>query len=501
MKRWTQWLVAAALLLSLAHPGLAQEHAFAQAEEVFHHLLESHVSKPEESRLVQGALRYVSEVAKQEQKRDLYVSPDDDTMWELWTRLRQWKRQFGWEESWLNSLVIEGMLQSLDDPHTQFFTEKELMLFQADVENRFVGFGFRLRLQDGSFLIREIVAHSPAAASGLKKGDRILAVDGQSLLGMDFEQAYGYLRGGEGSEAVLKVYRASENREIEVRLKRVAMSLPEAVGQLFDGGKIGYIRLETFGSDAAPQMKEILASFRHSGKPLAGLILDVRDNGGGYLSAARDIASLFMEEGILMYMTNRNGVEVATWVRNGDDISVPVRILVNHGSASASELLSGALRDNGIAQLVGSQTYGKGSAQQVIPLSGGDVLKLTLNEYFTPQHTVVNHVGLEPDIIVEDDAAQVVGALRSLGVTSWEIRDQDGDTVINGIAFPTLHPLWKQGEGGGLEVRAAVLAQLLGEDELELLEYVQLAPYLEKNESLRLVEKNGEYVLTYSQPS
>jgi carboxyl-terminal processing protease len=244
-------------------------------------------------------------------------------------------------------------------------------------------------------------------------------------------------------------------------------------------------------------MKDALDAFAKSGKPLTGLILDVRDNGGGYLFAARDIASLFMEEGLLMYTTNRNGVEVETWVRNGNDIGIPVRILVNGGSASASELLSGALRDHGVAQLVGTKTYGKGSAQQVIMLSEGDALKLTLNEYFTPRHNVVNHVGLEPDLLVEDDGAQVVAALRSLGVQSWEISDQDGDTVINGIAFPTVHPVFKQGENG-LEVRAAVLAELLGEEDIELLEYVSLAPYLQKDPSLQLQEKNGLYILSYT---
>jgi len=500
MRRWTKWLAAAFLLFSLAAPGHAQEHEFAKAEEVFHHLHESHLSKPEEGQLVQGALRHIREVAREELNRDLFVSPDDDTLWELWTRLRQWKRQWGFDASWLNNLAIEGMLQSLDDPHTQYFTEEELQLFESDVENQFVGFGFRVRMQDGEFVIREIIDNTPAAASELKRGDRILEVDGQSLSGLEFEQAYLRLRGEEGSKSVLKVYRPSENRELEVELQRALISVPEAVGQLFANGEIGYIRLETFGSEAALQMKEILDSFRQSGKPLSGLILDLRDNGGGYLSAARNIASLFMEDGILMYTTNRNGVEVATWVRNGSDINIPVRILVNNGSASASELLAGALRDHGIAQLVGSHTYGKGSAQQVIPLSDGDALKLTLNEYFTPNHTVVNQVGLEPDLAVEDDGAQVVAALRSLGATAWEIGEQDGDTVINGIAFPTLHPLWKQGEGG-LEVRAAVLAELLGEEDVGLLEYVKLAPYLEKYKTLRLQQQNGAYTLFYSQSS
>ena len=497
MKRWTQWLVAVILALSLALPAMAEQPTFVETEEVFWYVLESHLSKPQESQLVQGALQHVSEMAQQEKNMQLSVREEDDTLPELRARLQEWQRLGGWDDSIINSWAIEGMLVSLQDPHTAFFTAEDLLFFQSSVENQFVGFGFRLRLQDGAFIIREIVPGSPAEGSELKRGDRIMEVDGHSLVDIPFEEAYLYLQGEEGSESVLKVYRPSEDRVLEVKLKRAAMSLPEAVGQLFDRGGIGYIRLETFGSDAAYQMKDALDAFAKSGKPLTGLILDVRDNGGGYLFAARDIASLFMEEGLLMYTTNRNGVEVETWVRNGNDIGIPVRILVNNGSASASELLSGALRDHGIAQLVGTKTYGKGSAQQVIMLSEGDALKLTLNEYFTPHHNVVNHVGLEPDLLVEDDGAQVVAALRSLGVQSWEVSDQDGDTVINGIAFPTVHPVFKQGENG-LEVRAAVLAELLGEEDIKLLEYVSLTPYLQKHPSLQLQEKNGLYILSYT---
>lgn len=497
MKRWMKWLAAVIIAFSLALPDFAKAATFAETEEVFRHVLESHLSKPQESQLVQGALQHIRDMAEKEKNMRLAVRAQDDTLADLRTRIQEWKRLGGWDDSVINSWAIEGMLASLDDPHTTFFTEQDLLFFQSSVENQFVGFGFRLRIQEGSFIIREIVPESPASASPLQRGDRIVEVDGESLADKTLEEAYLYLRGEEGSESLLKVYRPSEDRYLEVKLQRALMTLPEAVGEMFDWGGIGYIRLETFGSDAAYQMQDALNAFSKSGTPLTGLVLDVRDNGGGYLSAARDIAGLFMEEGILMYTTNRNGVEVETWVRNGRDIGVPVRILVNGGSASASELLSGALRDHGIAELVGTTTYGKGSAQQVLLLSGGDALKLTLNEYFTPKRTVVNHVGLNPDLMVEDDGAQVVAALRSLGIRSWEISDRDGDTVINGIPFPTVHPVFQEGVDG-LEVRAAVLAELIGAADIGLLEYVRLAPYLEANPSLQLQNKNGEITLSYT---
>lgn len=496
MKRLTQWLLAA-LLLTTAIPVQAAASPYAETEEVFWHVMESHLSKPGAPQLVKGALEEVSKQAEQQKHLKLTVLPEDDTWAEMEQRLVEWQRKGGWDSATLGNWAIEGMLSTLDDPHSIFFTADELRLFQSDVENQFVGFGFRLRLQNDALIIREIVSNSPAAASVLKRGDQILKVNQQSLVGKSFEEAYAYLKGNEGSEATITVYRPVEKREFVVTLKRAMMSLPEAEGHLFTKGAVGYISLETFGSEGAIQFRDKLEEFKRSGAPLGGLVVDLRDNGGGYLSTARDIASLFMEDGLLMYTTNRNGVEVETWVRNGRDIGIPVRILVNGGTASASELLSGALRDHGIAKLVGTKTYGKGSAQQVIPLSEGDALKLTLNEYFTPKHTVVNHIGLTPDMLVEDYAAQVVEALHSLNVHSWELSDEEGDTVINGIPFPTVDPLFKQGEGG-LLVRAEVLAHLLGDGTITEKDYIALTPYLEKYKTLKLTSSNTVHTLTYT---
>lgn len=198
-----------------------------------------------------------------------------------------------------------------------------------------------------------------------------------------------------------------------------------------------------------------------------------------------------------MYTTNRNGVEVQTWVRNGRDVNYPVRILVNEGTASASELLAGALRDNGIAKLVGTKTFGKGSAQQIIPLSEGDALKITLHEYFTPKHTKVNHVGLEPDVKEEDYAAQVVRALHSIGVNSFQLEAEDGDTVVNGIAFAAVDPLFKKDEQGKWLIRAKVLSSVIGDESLGANDYVDITPYLQKYPTLRLATDKDAPVLTY----
>lgn len=496
MKRLSQWALAV-LLLTTAIPAHAAERPYMETEEVFYHVMESHLSKPEVKQLVKGALQSISEHADEKQQLKLPVSAEDDTLGEMEQRMAEWQAKGKWDSSTINTWAIDGMLSTLSDPHSVFFTSDELRLFQSDVENQFVGFGFRMRMQNNELILREIVPGSPAAASKvLKRGDQVKKVGNISLVGKSFEEAYAYLKGEAGTEAVLTIYRASEDREFQVKLQRATLSLPEAEGQLFTKDGIGYISLETFGSDGAIQMRDKLAEFARSGQPMKGLVLDLRDNGGGYLSTARDIASLFMEEGLLMYTTNRNGVEVETWVRNGRDIGIPVRILVNGGTASASELLSGALRDHGIAKLVGTKTYGKGSAQQVIPLSEGDALKLTLNEYFTPKHTVVNHVGLEPDMLVEDYGAQVVEALHSLNVTNWELSNENGDTVVNGVPFPTVDPLFKQASDG-LQIKAAVLSHLLGDKSIVEKDYVSLAPYLKSHPSLQLQSQNGMHTLRY----
>lgn len=496
MKRIFSWVIAALLVF-----GVSSVHAadgpFAETAEVYHQVLDNHLSRPSEKQLVQGALEGIKKLAEKESNLSLQYSAEDDTLEELERRLSEWKDKAKLEASTLNRLAIEGMLSTLDDPHTMFFTKDDLELFQAGVENQLVGFGFRMRFQNGLMLIREIIPNSPAAASGLKKGDQLLAVDGASLKGKNAEEAYLMLRGEEGTEAVLTVFRPGENRELQVKLKRAAITVPEVEGGLFQDGRIGYIGLETFGSEAAVQFRDKLDQLTKQSPSLKGLLVDLRDNGGGYLSSARDIASLFMEEGLLMYTTNRNGVEVQTWVRNGRDVNYPVRILVNEGTASASELLAGALRDNGIAKLVGTKTFGKGSAQQIIPLSEGDALKITLHEYFTPKHTKVNHVGLEPDVKEEDYAAQVVRALHSIGVNSFQLEAEDGDTVVNGIAFAAVDPLFKKDEQGKWLIRAKVLSSVIGDESLGANDYVDITPYLQKYPTLRLATDKDAPVLTY----
>jgi len=490
-------LVFLLLVASFQGTVAAQEEAkpLSELESVYRLLLENHVSRPSAKQLVHGALQEVSEQLRDSYQKDSAFSQEDDTLPELTTRLTDWQRTYGlgWEQ--LNHWSISGMIASLNDPHTVFFTQAELQRFQNAVNNQFVGFGISFFTYNGNFIVKKVVPGSPASMADIKPGDLLYAVDGVRMMGKSFEEAFSYLMGEEGTVSVLSIYKPKQKLMKQIPLVRAEITMPEVTSQRFTGN-VGYVRIDTFGADTGMQFQTQLQKLKSARPPLSGLIVDLRDNGGGYLSSARDVASLFMEEGLLMYTTDRNGIELQTWVRNGEPMAYPVRILVNENTASASELLAGALADHKIAKLVGKKTYGKGSSQRVVTLADGDALKITLNEYFTPAHKVVNGIGLQPDIVESDDIAQVIAALYSLGVKQVEIRENaiSGDIFVNGVELFSASPVFKAG-AKGYTVRANVLASLQGRPAPKENSYVQLLPAT-KGISIKIEKVKNEIVLT-----
>lgn len=486
MKKWLlQWsLPLLSLVVSAPAVAAPPQSIDNEVSAVFYNLVDYHISKPREPQLVTGGLKRASEQLAARSGKIFSFTAADDTLAELNQRLKDWELICKCERNRLNRWAIEGMLETLNDPYTQFFSQEELKQFKESVENEIVGFGFRLRLANGQMLIREVIDDSPAQQAGLKAGDVLVSVDGVSLEGKTFEDVFTFLKGEEGTEATFLVKRPKDNKQFRVVMKRVVLEIPETHTFRLNQD-IGFIGLDTFSSDAGYQFSRALASLAASGRPLRGLILDLRDNGGGYLDSARDIASLFLEDGVLMYTTNRNKIEVATWVRNGQTVQYPVSILVNEATASASEMLSGALQDHGVAKLIGSKTFGKGSAQQVVPLPGGNALKITLHEYFTPKHRVVNHVGLVPDVAVEDDVAQVIAGLQELGVRRFDLEEENEQIYLNGGSFPATSPLFVR-EATGISIRAAVWKQLTGDASWGETGYVKLSPALLQNKRLAL---------------
>lgn len=304
---------------------------------------------------------------------------------------------------------IDQMIATLNDPWTQFFDAKEWESFNSALEQTFVGVGIVMRQDKGGVYIDDVIAGSPADSAGLLPGDLMVMADGKSVIGSSSSEIQQLLLGQEGELASLSVKR--DGKRIDFIIMRQKLSLPVVTTKLFGDG-VGYLALSGFTSDAAEKVKAGLAELEKQN--ITSLVFDLRGNGGGYVDAAQKIASLFIKDGVLAHMVDRDGDDTPLVVK-GAKKDYPVVMLVNGNTASASELLSGALQDYGVARLVGAKTYGKGVVQSIVSLQSGGVLKLTVQQYFTPKGRTVNKVGLTPDIPVDDPASQLIEAYRAAG--------------------------------------------------------------------------------------
>ena len=329
------------------------------------------------------------------------------------------------DESALNRSAIEGMIRALDDPYTEYMSPEEWEAYQKDLEQEYVGIGVYLSIQNQAVFVTDVIPDSPAEKAGIRAGDTILEVDGEAVRTTD--EARNRLLGKAGTSVTVKVLR--DGRELTVRVTRQFIRLASVNGQPMGDG-VGYLALTGFTSDAPTLFAERLRQLEDGG--INALIVDLRNNGGGYIEAAQKIASHFIEEGVLAHMINRDGVDTPLTV-SGTPRSYPVVLLVNEVTASAAELFAGALQDYGVARLVGRPTYGKGVTQLLIPLSGGGVLKVTTQEYLTPNNRRVEGVGLAPDIPVQGSASQLAAAFRAAGGKTMQISFSQGNVTINGV--------------------------------------------------------------------
>lgn len=309
----------------------------------------------------------------------------------------------------LSSDDIDQMIATLKDPWTQFFDAKEWETFNSALEQTFVGVGIVMRQEKNGVYIDEVISGSPAESAGLMPGDLMVTAGGKSLAGVSSSDIQQLLLGQEGELAALSVER--DGKKLDFILMRAKVSLPVVTTKLLGEG-VGYLALSGFTSDSAEKVKEGIAQLEKQG--ISSLVFDLRGNGGGYVDAAQKIASQFIKEGVLAHMVDRDGDDTPLVVK-GAKKAYPVVMLVNGNTASASELLSGALQDYRVAKLVGTKTYGKGVVQSIATLQSGGVLKLTVQQYFTPKGRTVNKVGLTPDIQVDDPASQLVEAYRAAG--------------------------------------------------------------------------------------
>ena len=302
--------------------------------------------------------------------------------------------------------VFRGLVGRLGDPHTAFLDPKQAAMFNSDIEGRFEGIGARVdTAQDGGVELKYLFAEQPAEKAGLLVGDVIIAVDGKDVTKIDLNDAISLIRGPRDTKVVLTVKRGSD-QPFDVTVVRKSIEIPVVEAKTLGDGKIEYIALGEFSSVAPQRLQDALQAAL--AKKPAGLILDLRGNPGGLLDAAVRIGSYFVPEGDIVIERFKDGKE-QRYARQGKYLlgKTPLVVLVDKGSASASEIVAGAIQDAGAGKLLGETTYGKGSVQLPNALSDGSQLRVTIAQWFTPKDRGIDGSGLEPDITVpltEDDA-------------------------------------------------------------------------------------------------
>ncbi len=295
--------------------------------------------------------------------------------------------------------AIRGMLETLNDDYTSFLEPSIAAVEREDASGSFEGIGALVRINEEGIL--EIVRPfegQPADEAGLQPGDMVLEVDGQSIKGYGIYEAISFIRGPEGSEVVLTVQRGPGSETFEVSIVRARIDIPIVESRLEEGG-VGYVSLFEFSSQATEQLESVIEELFEQGA--TSLILDLRDNPGGYLDQAVKVSDLFLDEGIIL-IERISGGQKREFTSSDDGLAqdVPLVVLVNGGSASASEIVAGALQDRDRATLIGETTFGKGSVQLPHVLSDNSELRVTVARWFTPDDRAIHGEGLTPEIEV-----------------------------------------------------------------------------------------------------
>jgi carboxyl-terminal processing protease len=298
--------------------------------------------------------------------------------------------------------ALKAAIQQLNDPYTRFMDPQQYEQLTSQTSGELSGIGIRLQSQQetGDLLVVEPIPNSPASTAGIRPGDRILAIDGQSTQGMTVEQASNLIRGEVGTRITLRIDREGENA-FDLPLTRARIELPTVRYALRQEGshRIGYIRLSEFSSHAPEQMRAAIEDLKN--QDVDGFVLDLRGNPGGLLQASIEISQMWVEHGSIVRTVNRAGSSQEITANHTAMTNLPLAVLVDKNSASSSEILTGALKDNHRATVVGSQTFGKALVQAVHSLSDGSGLAVTIQHYYTPAGTDISHLGITPDIQIE----------------------------------------------------------------------------------------------------
>lgn len=298
--------------------------------------------------------------------------------------------------------VYKGMVEALGDPYTVYYDEEETEALEESIDGRYSGIGATLS-QTADTLELTIIKcfeDTPAMEAGLQPGDVIVEVDGTEVTGMDTSAAVALIKGEEGTQVTLKIYREGETDYLTKVLTRRKIDIPTVASSMLEDG-IGYIQISSFDDVTADQFAEAMDSLEE--QQMEALIIDLRDNPGGRLDIVLDIAEQFVPEGLLVYTEDKNGdrTDYNSESSESEVFGKPLAVLVNGNSASASEIFAGAVKDRGVGTVIGTTTYGKGVVQQLLDLQDGTLLKVTISKYFTPSGSDINHKGITPDVEIE----------------------------------------------------------------------------------------------------
>ncbi|MFN6529870.1 carboxyl-terminal processing protease CtpA [Nostoc sp. ChiSLP03a] len=323
-----------------------------------------------------------------------------------WAAVRQKVLEKPLPDSNASYEAIGKMLKSLDDPFTRFLDPEQYRSLQVNTSGELTGVGLQIALnsENGKLEVVAPIAGSPADKAGIRPRDRILKIEGVSTENLTLDEAATRMRGPSGSLVTLVIERDGE-AETEIRLTRDRIALNPVVSDLrvsAEGTPIGYLRLTQFNANASTELAHAISSLEKKGA--AAYILDLRNNPGGLLQSGIEIARLWLDSGTIVYTVNRQGIQGSFEAFGPALTKDPLVILVNQGTASASEILAGALQDNGRAQLVGETTFGKGLIQSLFELSDGSGLAVTIAKYETPEHRDINKLGIKPDKVISQPA-------------------------------------------------------------------------------------------------
>ena len=307
------------------------------------------------------------------------------------------------DQSELIDDAINGALQSLD-PYSAYMNPEFFDSMQTDTRGEFGGLGIEVGMEAGVVKVISPIDGTPASKAGIKAGDYIIKINGTQVQGKSLMEAVKLMRGPVGSSIELTIRRKGKKKAFVKTIKREIIEVKSVEAKIIEK-KIGYLRLKAFNENSSKQLIKKISDFEKDNKPL-GYILDLRNNPGGLLTQAIQVTDFFLDEGEILSTRGRKMTENRRFfAKKGDKVKgKPLIVLINNGSASASEIVAGALKDHKRAIILGSPTYGKGSVQSIIPLNNGGGIRITISKYYLPSGKSISEVGVKPDIFVDDEA-------------------------------------------------------------------------------------------------